>query len=286
MAHALCNGIEIGYDEAGDGPAVILIHGALADRRMWDDQFEDLAADHRVIRYDGRGHGESGSGEGAYSHHRDLLALMEALEVDQAVLVGNSMGGGHALDAALAAPGRVSGLVLVSSGIVGHEWPSSFVQQARERVHSTVPPERLAEYRKGNGTTVPELERDLDAFAEAHIRWMVAGPARTEHDLPASAWERAVSMFRDQLRRTWTEPPRHERVPEMPAERLLGRIRVPALVVNGLEDVPEIQAVSDLLSGKDTGIPDARRVDLPDTGHAAPLERPAEFTALLREFLA
>ncbi|WP_100444070.1 alpha/beta fold hydrolase [Glycomyces xiaoerkulensis] len=285
MPHATVEDIRLCYEETGDGPAVVFVHGGLADRRMWDDQFAALA-DHRTVRYDARGHGESDTGEGPFSGHRDLLALMDALSVERAVLVGNSIGGGHAVEAALAAPDRVAGMVLVSAGLVGYEWPPTFVQEAQSRVHGTVPAERMAVYRQGDGADVPELDHDLDVFAGAHIRWMIAGPARTEDDLPAGVWERAVAMFRARLRRMWTEDSPQETAPDVPAQERLREVEAPTLVVNGLEDVPEIQAVSDLLSREDTGIPGARRVDLPDTGHCAPLERPEEFTGLLRSFLA
>ena len=103
MAMIEVNGTGLGYDEAGEGPAVVLLHAAIGDRRMWDAQFTELAGSHRVIRYDRRGFGESGGGSGPYSHHEDLLALLDARGIEQAALVGSSMGGACALDAALAA---------------------------------------------------------------------------------------------------------------------------------------------------------------------------------------
>ncbi|MCC3764705.1 alpha/beta hydrolase [Glycomyces sp. TRM65418] len=285
MAKAMVNGVRISYEAAGDGPAVMLIHGGLLDKRAWDHQFADLATGHRVVRHDWRGYGESESGTGEFAHHEDLLALMDELRIERATLVGNSMGGGHAVETALAAPDRVERLVLVSSGLVGHVWPTTFIDQAVARVHSTVPAERLERYRVGAGAEVAELETDLDVFVEAHLRWMIAGPDRTERDLPAEVWTRAVAMFRGYLRRAWTEPAPVERQPESPADERLREIEVPALVVNGLADVPEIQAVSDLLTDPEHGIPGAQRFDMPDTGHAPHLERPAEFTTALRGFL-
>ncbi|MEX6431010.1 MAG: alpha/beta fold hydrolase [Ferrimicrobium sp.] len=87
------DGGEIGYDEAGEGPAMIFSHAGIADRRMWKHQFRDLATDHRVVCYDWRGRGESSSAQGDVVHHRDLLGLMDALDIPTAHLVGCSMGG-------------------------------------------------------------------------------------------------------------------------------------------------------------------------------------------------
>ncbi|WP_199038156.1 alpha/beta fold hydrolase [Glycomyces salinus] len=282
MGFVRAAGTDFGYDRAGRGPTIVLIHGDLADRRLWDEQFAALAVDHDVIRYDRRGWGATASGTGEFSHRDDLLALLDALGVERAVLAGNSMGGGHAVAAALKAPERVTGLVLVSAGLPGHRWPQSFLEQARARMLGTVPEERMSRYRAGEGAQVDELEDDLDAYVKAHLRWMVAGPDRTEFDLPAAAWDRAVEMFRDHVRRSWTGPSAAERAPDPAPEPHLDRIDAPTLVVNGLADVPEVQAVSDLLSSR---IPGAERVDLSHTGHAAPLERPLELTARLRQFL-
>ncbi|GAA3130909.1 alpha/beta hydrolase [Planomonospora alba] len=275
-----CNGVRLAFDEAGRGPAVVFVHAAIADRRMWEHQFRALAAGHRVIRYDWRGYGGSGDAEGDFAHHEDLLALLDALEVERAVLVGCSMGGAYAVEAALAAPDRVAGLVPIASGLTGHAWPPEMVAQARERVHTAVPADRLARYR---AKEVPVDPADAAAMARAQVLWQVAGPGRGREDLAPEVWEAAVEMCRGAFTRLWSGPPATERHLDPPAKGRLGEVRAPTLVVNGLADVPGIQEVADLLTG---GIPGARRLDLPDTGHLPPLERPHEVTAALRDFLA
>ncbi|WP_431896861.1 alpha/beta fold hydrolase [Nonomuraea sp. bgisy101] len=270
----------LSYDEAGQGPAVILIHAGIADRRMWDHQFAALAASHRVIRYDWRGYGLSQDPGQDLCHHEDLLALMDGLGVERAALVGCSMGGAYAVEAALAAPGRVSALALIASGLAGHVWPQDMLAQARERVHSAVPAERLARYRQG-GADVEE--GDARAMARAQVLWQVAGPERGREDLSRQVWERAVTMCEGVFERLWRGPALPERLLDPPAAGRLGKVRAPTLVINGLADVPGIQQVSDLLAA---GIEGARRVDLPATGHLPPLERPERVTALLTEWLA
>ncbi|MFE3454068.1 alpha/beta fold hydrolase [Nonomuraea sp. NPDC059194] len=270
----------LSHDVAGHGPAVILIHAGIADRRMWDHQFAALAADHRVIRYDWRGYGHSPDPKDDLCHHEDLLALMDDLGVERATLVGCSMGGAYAVEAALAAPSRVSALVLIASGLAGHTWPQEMLAQARERVHGAVPAERLARYRQGGAEVA---EGDAAAMARAQVLWQVAGPARRRADLPPQVWERAVTMCEGVFERMWRGPAVAERLLDPPAAGRLGEVRAPTLVINGLADVPGIQQVSDLLSA---GIGGARRLDLPDTGHLPPLERPEQVTALITAFLA
>jgi pimeloyl-ACP methyl ester carboxylesterase len=269
----------LGYEEAGEGPAVVLVHAAAADRRMWDHQFDALAERYRVVRYDWRGYGESDDAEGPVAHYRDLVALLDALGIRRAALVGSSMGGAHAVDAALVAPERVGALALVCPGMTGRAWPPEFVEAGRRMVSRAVPPERLAVYRAGNADPDPA---DVAAMAEAQARFMVAGPDRVPEDLPAEAWEKALLMYRAVFRRMWSGPPTETVCPDPPAEGRLAEIDAPTLVVRGLADVPQIQDVAVQYA---EGIPGARLLELPDTGHLPAVERPEELTAALTEFL-
>ena len=110
-------GARLVYEVAGDGPAVVFIHGFGLDMRMWDPQAGPLAARFRVVRYDCRGFGASGPLDPAvsYTHAGDLVALLDHLDIGDAVLAGLSFGGRVALQAALAAPDRVRGLALLDA---------------------------------------------------------------------------------------------------------------------------------------------------------------------------
>ncbi|MEV0195235.1 alpha/beta fold hydrolase [Nonomuraea sp. NPDC050691] len=274
----MIEGLGIACDVAGPAgdEAVVFVHAGVADRRMWEHQFRALSARWRVVRYDWRGQGESADPVGEVCHHEDLLAVLDALGVRRAVLAGCSMGGAYAVEAALAAPERVAGLALFGSGLAGHVWPASMLEQARERVHGSVPAERLARYRRGG---VAEVDRrDVLAYARAHTLWQVAGPERGRADLSEEVWESAVEMCAGVFARLWGRSPVAERFLAPPAAGRLGEVAVPAVVVNGLADVAGIQEVSGVLAA---GIGGARRVDLPRTGHLAPLERPVEVAGLL-----
>lgn len=267
------------YDEAGAGPAIVLVHAGVADRRMWDHQFAELSKDHRVVRYDWRAHGGSADHEGPVRHHEDLLALMDALEIPEATLIGASFGGAYSVDAALAAPERVSALALVCPGMSGHVWPESFTSTSQQVALAAVPRERLAVYQEGNAA--PD-SRDVAAMADAQARFMVLGPGRSPEEIPTEAWDLSLLMLRDLLARLWSGPAHRIEWPERPAVDRLHEIGVPTLVVKGLSDVPQIQDVADLY--KD-GIEGARLLEMPDTGHLPSVERPGELTAALVEFL-
>lgn len=280
MPTVRANGADLAYDDAGAGPVVVLVHGGLTDRRMWDHQFAALAERHRVVRYDRRGYGESGPAAGDVAHHADLLALLDALGIERAALAGSSMGGAYALDVALAAPERVTSLALIASGLSGHEWPPEMGALARERILAVLPADRLQAYREHTAATVDPA--DVAAMAGVQLRLSAVGPGREPSDLDPDVWERMLRMCRLVFERDWTGPAHTELAADPPAKGRLADITQPTLVVNGRADLPYIQDVSGLLAD---GIAGARRIDLDDTGHLPPVERPAAVTALLTEFL-
>jgi pimeloyl-ACP methyl ester carboxylesterase len=118
-ATAQVNGVTLAFDDTGgDGPVVMLSHGFLMDRTMFDDQVAALRNEYRVITWDERGFGETIYDERPFTYWdsaRDCLALMEHLGIERAVLGGMSQGGFIALRAALLDPQRVRGLVLLST---------------------------------------------------------------------------------------------------------------------------------------------------------------------------
>ena len=117
-------GARLAYEVSGEGPAVVLVHGFGLDMRMWDAQVRHLAGSFRVVRYDCRGFGASGPFDpaAAYTHAADLIALLDHLRLGQAVLAGLSFGGRVVMQAALAAPHRVRGLVLLDAVLDGVRW--------------------------------------------------------------------------------------------------------------------------------------------------------------------
>jgi len=109
------DGTTIHYTVQGEGaPAVVFIHGWSCDGSYWRNTTDTFAGTHRVVVVDLAGHGESGQQRQDYTvaaFGQDVVAVMEAEDIADAVLVGHSMGGPVAVEAALAAPDRVRGVV-------------------------------------------------------------------------------------------------------------------------------------------------------------------------------
>ena len=113
------DGVKIVYAAKGEGePALVFIHGGLADRTFWSNQMEAFSNRYKVIALDLAGHGESGVNRRTWSLQacgHDVKAVIEAENVNRAVLIGNSMGGPVAAETALLAPDRVVGIVAVDT---------------------------------------------------------------------------------------------------------------------------------------------------------------------------
>jgi len=258
------NGAVLAYDEIGSGPAVVLLHAGIADRRMWRHQTATLAAGHRVIVPDLRGYGESELPATPFAHHDDVAGLLTALGVESATLIGCSFGGAVAIDTALAHPHRVDALALFGSAVSGNEW-SEEVNDLWESLIGEVDPE------------------DFAATAAAEVRFWVVGPQRRpeevdpelialthEMDQRALAAEQALSA----VEVVELDPPAIER---------LAALRVPVLVGTGAADVPDIRRLADRIAAE---VPGAVRLpDVPDAAHLLPLERPEPVNAALRTFL-
>ena len=109
------DGVAIVYSAAGAGePALVFIHGGLADRTFFDGQLKAFAGRYRVIALDLAGHGESGANRtkwGIPEFGADVKAVVEAEKLKRVILFGNSLGGPTAIEAALLLPDRVIGVV-------------------------------------------------------------------------------------------------------------------------------------------------------------------------------
>ena len=257
--------VELHYEVAGEGPPVVLVHAGIADSRMWEPQWTSFPPVHRTVRYDMRGFGESPPPSGSFSHGRDLAGLIESLELAPTALVGVSMGGATALDLTVARPELVSALVLVGSGLRGHEFS--------------------AETQAGWTEEEEAFERgDLDAAVETNLRMWVDGPRRSPADVDPALRRRVGDMQRRafELDQSVEDEPTFEVLAPDHAERL-GEIAVPTLILVGEFDRPEMHEIADKL---EAGIPNTRRATLDATAHVPSMERPQEFDELVLGFLA
>src|SRR5450759_4950689 len=103
-----CARMSLPHDDVGSGPPLILLHAGIADRTMWAEHLQPLAsAGFRVLAADLPGFGDAPVAAQEDAPWNDVLATMDALGIERAVLVGNSLGGLVAQRVAVLAPGRV-----------------------------------------------------------------------------------------------------------------------------------------------------------------------------------
>ncbi len=258
------NGAELWVEEAGAGPAVMLVHSGVTDSRMWDAQFAALSERYRVVRHDLRGFGRSTIPPMPFSHHEDLLALMNALGIEAACLVGASMGGEVVLATALEWPDRVRGVVVANTRAGTHE--------------------ASGELRAGWKAVDEALEAgDLEGAVEIELRMWVDGPHRTPDEVDPAVRERVREMDRALLPREAEQELADERDLEPPVVERLEEVACPVLVVVGTLDLAEVLTSADELVRR---IPGARRVDIADAAHLPSMERPEAFNRLVLDFLS
>lgn len=239
----------ISHDTAGHGPAVLLLHAGVADRRMWDAQRTVLAEDHRVIRVDLRGYGDSPLPPHTYDHVDDVAAVLDALGVPSAVVVGASFGGRIAQDLALRHPDRVERLVLLC--------PASTLLEADDEFSAFEEHEEaLLDAGDLDGATALNVATWCGPDADHAARALLAAMQRQAFELQTAA-----------------EDLEHDE-PGDPAG-----IGVPTLVIAGGHDLAAFRSSAAALART---IPGAEYRELPWAGHLPALERPDETAALLR----
>ncbi len=130
--------VNIYYSDVGQGEtALVFIHGWMCDSSYWQQQVDYFKSKFRVVTLDLAGHGQSGKGRRDYSIGKfadDVTAVIENLQLDKVILVGHSMGGAVALEAANRLSGEVVGVVAVDSFATGFLWPE------KERIKEVVAP--------------------------------------------------------------------------------------------------------------------------------------------------
>ncbi len=265
MTEINVNGARLAYDDSGSGTPVVLLHAGIADRRMWREQLDALAARHRVLALDLRGYGESELPPVPFANHEDVIGLLDALGLDRAALVGCSFGGAVAIDTALAYPDRVTALALLGAAVSGHEWSDDF-DDLWDTLIGEVDPD------------------DLDANAAAEVRFWVVGPGRRPEDVDPDLIAFAQEMDRRALVAEQALSAVDAADLDPPAIGRLGELRMPVLVAAGAADVPDINRLADRIAAEAPGA--VRLPDIPDAGHLLPLERPTEVNTALLAFLS
>jgi len=247
------DGRALRYSEEGRGDAVVFIHAGWVDARMWAPQVREFARDHRVITYDLCGFGASPAGTQPCRDITDLSALLDALGIDRAALVGTSLGGMVALDFAIRNPARVSALVLANPAVSGRV----FSQESLARWNHV---EELLSKGHAAAALAARLE---DRWLAPSLKNATAAPTLRE-------------MVRDNLRAAATRL-----ILNPPAAGRLAEVTMPTLLLLGDGDHPDMHEMIAFLAH---GIAKAQRATVPG-GHFANLENPEAFNRALRQFL-
>jgi pimeloyl-ACP methyl ester carboxylesterase len=259
--------------DLGEGPAIVFIHGLSGSWPNWLEQLPAFAEDHRVIAMDlpGFGHSPMPHQEITISNYARIVdELLGVLGVSAATVVGNSMGGFISAELAIAFPQRVERLVLVSAAGID--------SNGRQDVQRVVPTLRRLERVIAAYTTWVAAHSDAVArhpgLRNVALGLVTRHPSRLNPALAAEQLRGAGKPGFMQALQANLNYPIRERLPE---------IACPTLIVWGEEDR--------VIPVRDAGvfeqlIPDSHKVIFEDTGHMPMVERPADFNALLEEFLS
>ncbi|MEV4648585.1 alpha/beta fold hydrolase [Saccharopolyspora sp. NPDC049357] len=249
---------EVDVVEAGSGTPLVLLHGIGGAAEAFTAQLSGLAGDHRVIAWDAPGYGRSADlpGEPDLDAYADaVIALLRDRDVAPAHLLGVSWGGVIATRVALRAPEVLRSLVLADSSR-----GSGRTDAGREAMAS-----RVEELRT----------RGAGAFAA------VRGPRLTAPGAAPPVVDQVVALMSRVRLPGYRNAARVMAATDHSAQ--LPRITTPTLVIVGAQDQVTGVAESRALAEQ---IPGARLVEIPDAGHAANQEKPEEFNAVVRRFLA
>lgn len=262
MPHAHLNGIDLHWNERGTGPVVLFLHGFPFHRDLWDAELAALPHGWRGLAPDLRGFGASRDhGHGPLSmeqHADDMIALLDQLQVDRAVVCGLSMGGYVSLALLARARERVRALVLCNT----RAEPDG--PEARQGRLETAERAR----REGGEAVVDGLLPKL--LAESTAREHPAVVERLRAIMDATPGETIARASLGMAERQDARP-------------LLAGLDIPTLVIGGEHDQLMPPAVLEGLAG---AIPGARLAMLPGAGHVSNLDNPAAFRAALHGFLA
>ena len=265
MPRVPLNGVEIYYEDTGNGDPVVFCHEFAADYRGWDPQVRAFGRTYRCITFSYRGFPPSGVPESPAEYSQDLLiedlrALVEHLHITQAHFVGFSMGGSVVLNFAIRYPQLCRAIVVVGAG---------------------------------SGTTNrAQFERDIDATVELLRARGIAGFAEVYGEGPTRLpFKRKDPHGYGLFRRQLTDHSATGQALTMlgvlrprptifALEAQLDALEVPTLVIIGDEDEPCVDPAVFMKRH----IPSAGLLVLPQSGHAVNLEEPALFNAAVLEF--
>ncbi|MGH8674919.1 MAG: alpha/beta fold hydrolase [Burkholderiales bacterium] len=262
------DGVKLHYEEAGSGAPLVFVHEFAGDLRSWEPQLQHFSRLYRCIAYNARGYPPSEVPQEfeRYSQERardDIRAVLDALGIERAHVVGLSMGAFATLHFGMRYGERALSLTIAGGGYGAHPAQHAQFQTDAKANAQTIREKGMAHFAAtyGHGPTRVQL-KNKDPRGFAHYARMLA-----EHSTVGSA----NTMLGYQARR----PSLYALTEEMK------RIAAPTLILAGDEEEPCLEAC--LLMKR--CIPRAGLAILPKSGHAINLEEPALFNRLLEDFL-
>jgi 3-oxoadipate enol-lactonase len=246
------------YRDQGHGPAIVFVHGWTLDLEMWDPQVAALHETFRLVRFDRRGFGLSTGSPTLLQDVEDIKTLCRHLAIGRLALVGMSQGVRATLGFALAAPERISCLIL--------DGPPH-CSRAGEAAEDELPLNHYRNLVRTQGINAFRREWAMHPFAK------LITTDRQQRDLLDAMIARYPA---NDLR----ESPAAGGA--APAQGHLENLRTPVLVITGEHDLPSRTRAADVLASR---LPEAQRAVIPAAGHLANLDNPQHYNAVVREFL-
>ena len=252
-------------DSATSGTPVVCLHAGVCDRRMWAPQVEAMQTAHRMVAYDRRGFGETRCEKEPFSHVSDLIAVLDALQIERAVLLGCSQGGRIAIDTALAHPSRVAALVLVAAAISG-------APDEEDETHSPLLRSRFDAY------DAAEQRGDRDALNELEAQVWLDGPEQPTGRVTGALRELFLGMNAIAL----AAPSPGAAIEPTSAWERIEQIGAPTLIACGRFDFASLVERMHALARR---IPAAELFMIEGSAHLPSLEQPDLFNARVARFL-
>jgi pimeloyl-ACP methyl ester carboxylesterase len=247
--------VTLAYDDAGSGPAVLLLHSTVCDRRMWDPQMPALVdAGYRAVRCDLPGYGDSSVPDEPFDEAQNVVDLLDELGLDAVAVVGASGGGRVAQAVAARWPARVAVLALLCTAAADHE-PGPELRAFGEREEALIEAGDLA------GAVELNLDTWLGPLTDTATREKVATMQRRAFEVQLAA------------------PPSAE---VLDPSYDLAAIAAPTLIVSGAYDLADFRGIAADLADR---LPAAELIELDWAGHLPSLERPDAVNGILVDFL-
>lgn len=268
IGYAEVNGAKLYYEVVGSGEPIVFVHGNFGDVRHWDFQMEAFPKNHKVLRYDVRGYGNSSLPDTVttYRNCDDLRALMDFLKIEKAHICGLSMGSGIAIDFALAYPDRCLSLIPIGPWAGG--WGGGQYSSVATDSIFTI----FGEVYNLISSEGPKAATDYWWAGNHEIKTTVVKPS-TLDSLLKMGYEYSWWGFLNSSKQEGYSPP---------AVEVLNTINIPTLIVTADHDIKACKEVAALMHSQ---IQNSQLVSVQNAGHCMNMDNPQEFNRILFDFI-